>query len=1172
VAARMSQPLASKQAADAQAYLAGVPSRFRRRGREYFAAGAVQSLNCVGPGPLYEAEVLGSSLYRVTLGYVAGEGWQSDCDCPLGFDCKHAVAAMLALLAGNGTPLKADAGPRPLNLEQALREKLGRPLTIPETKQVMLLRNVYRQTGGAALVYISQLSGVFPRLPGSYWDHINLGTGAHRDEIEWWSFLAIALEHRGYELPAYLLSVVDRERVEMTLREQLRRQEIERWQNYLAGFHAWRMPAGAAASATARTIAVRLRWVREQLEFETCEIQPDGTGASEFRKLKVSAFRALAEDYERGGVVVTPESAPLWQPLYHHWQAGRQLRLATADADVQRIVGSLLRRTETRGLVVGAGGAPLRWGEALHWQVEENANPDGDYQLTLVQAGGAPAPAVAWVLPGQPTLHVTATTVHPGPTMLTLPAASAWGQPQPAGNTALVPAPALETSNGLRLLQHLGAALPARLREKVQHVPMTVQITAKLDARDHQEYVRVAITASGAGQREQYTAAGWELSQMTGGEELVVFDRTALAPVPALVQASDLKWDNDTQKWRWRVTRTFADRFAAWLASLPAEFEVKLDKTLATVRDEPLRGSVRLDVEPTGVDWFDLKVVLNIADTTLTPEELQALLAARGGFVRVGAAGWRRLQFDLSAEDDAQLAKLGLSAADFTSEPQRLHALQLADTAATRFLPAAQVADIRRRASELKARVNPPLPATVRAELRPYQIEGYHFLAYLSANRFGGILADDMGLGKTLQALAWLAWLRAEHNAAGKPALVVCPKSVMDNWRVEAGRFTPGLRVRCWTGDAALPDTDLLVVNYTQLRLLAEPLSAIHWLAAVLDEGQYIKNPDSQTAKVATGLRAEHRLVLTGTPIENRLLDLWSLMNYAMPGILGPRARFSRQFDRANDPLARPRLSARVRPFLLRRTKAQVAPELPDRIEEDLLCEMEPAQRTVYRVELKQAQQRLLKLKTARDLDRERFNILTSLLRLRQICCHPALITDKAADVPSAKIEALADLLEPLIEEGHKVLVFSQFVGLIELLQPLLKQRQWPHFVLTGATEDRGELVAKFQQTDGPAVFLISLKAGGFGLNLTAANYVVLFDPWWNPAVENQAIDRTHRIGQTRHVNAYRLLIKDSVEEKIRQLQKTKSALAADVLGEERFAQSLTLDDLKFLLADASPA
>ena len=349
--------------------------------------------------------------------------------------------------------------------------------------------------------------------------------------------------------------------------------------------------------------------------------------------------------------------------------------------------------------------------------------------------------------------------------------------------------------------------------------------------------------------------------------------------------------------------------------------------------------------------------------------------------------------------------------------------------------------------------------------------------------------------------------------------------------------------------------------------MVGESLAPVPWLAVILDEGQYIKNPNSQTAQVARALRANYRLVLSGTPIENRLLDLWSLMTFAMPGVLSSRNHFARLFDAKDDPFARRRLAARVRPFLLRRTKSQVAKDLPDRIEEDLYCEIEGEQKTLYRAELKRAQQLLLKVKTQKQLAKERFHFLTSLLRLRQICCHPALVRPDSK-APSAKLEALLEQLEPLMDEGHKVLVFSQFVALLALLKPAIAERGWPMFYLAGETENRGPLVQQFQSAEGAAVFLISLKAGGFGLNLTAASYVVLFDPWWNPAVENQAIDRTHRIGQANKVIAYRLLIKDSIEGKIRALQKQKKALAEDVLGEEKFAQSLTLDDLQFLFAD----
>jgi len=396
----------------------------------------------------------------------------------------------------------------------------------------------------------------------------------------------------------------------------------------------------------------------------------------------------------------------------------------------------------------------------------------------------------------------------------------------------------------------------------------------------------------------------------------------------------------------------------------------------------------------------------------------------------------------------------------------------------------------------------------------------------------------------------------------------------MENWHTEAARFYPTLRVHLWRGETvsklgSIRDSnDLLVVNYSQMRSLSPEITKMQWLASILDEAQYIKNPDSQTAQAARSLKADHRLALTGTPIENRLLDLWSILAFAMPGALGNRSHFLKRFDAKDDPLARRRLAARVRPFLLRRTKSQVAKDLPDRVEEDLLCEMEGEQKTLYRVELKRARQLILGLQTNQQFNNQRFNILTSLLRLRQICCHPVLVDANLRQAESAKVSALEDLLEPLMEEGHKTLVFSQFVTMLDVLRDRAQERGWQNFYLAGDTENRGELVREFQSAKDAAVFFISLKAGGFGLNLTAASYVVLFDPWWNPAVENQAIDRTHRIGQTSKVMAYRLLMRESIEEKIRALQKQKSALVEDVFGEERFAQSLTLDDLKFLFAE----
>ena len=392
----------------------------------------------------------------------------------------------------------------------------------------------------------------------------------------------------------------------------------------------------------------------------------------------------------------------------------------------------------------------------------------------------------------------------------------------------------------------------------------------------------------------------------------------------------------------------------------------------------------------------------------------------------------------------------------------------------------------------------------------------------------------------------------------------------MDNWTHESEKFETKLSAVCYNprSHEALPDINLLVSNYTQLRLHEEVFQSQLWDAVILDEGQYIKSPSSQTARAACNLRTDRRLILTGTPIENRALDLWSLMRFAMPGLLGSQSAFRRTFS-DKDPLSLPRLARRIKPFVLRRTKGQVAQDLPERIEEEIHCELEGEQAKLYKAELKKAQQGLLDIKNKKQFDEGRFNILQSLMRLRQICCDPQLLgTQVKEDFVSAKVQGLLDIIEPLQEEGHKILIFSQFVSMLELLEKTLDSKSIPYLTLTGKTQNRKALIDRFQESDSEKVFLLSLKAAGSGLNLTAASYVAIFDPWWNPAVEAQAIDRTHRIGQTRQVIAYRLIAKNTIEEKIRELQKQKSNLANAIIDEDALSNVLTLDDIRFILAD----
>ncbi len=1162
------------------------------RGRRYFKDRAVLRLQCDEPGVSYSATVRGGMDYEVGLYFEGGE-WDGECTCPTGYECKHIYAAMLAFQkqpeSFPAAPLHADqpvqsaktkskppkqSGSAPKIPDSRVVEQFvataGRP---PNAKEVAFLRCVQAlfqkavQTKGVLMAYDLRL--ISPNLNDYSWNALELWPEPPKDDFELWLYCAWELRRRGVEVPEFMQSVTDFSIIEPQMKAWQRSKEVAHWRNLLAA-----SPVTKAGSEP----PLDLQLVVEKERLRVCWRQAD---SQPFAELKQTHARKFMQSYENGSLSLSPEAEVIWASIYKPYDYHTWLHLDLELPHTTKILNRVLRMPLLADRVVSIHGTPLlRSPDPLRLDLTPAENEDGDYSLRLVQTNGQPAPEIIAVLPGEPTLYVTPVTLFTGP-----PSSSLTLQSE-----VIIPAPAMESSEGIGFLTGLGLPLPPRLEGRTRPVHYTVNLYCDLrpdyPGSDKQSvFLRAEAVAEGL-PMEKFSYNQWQIpydskpTKKTKGpvdDRIPVIHRDALQHFPRVIETSGAKWDNYSGSWRIRLTKTFAETFLAWLAAMPPQIEVHLDRELATLRDNPVSGNVRLDVQESGVDWFDLKVVLDVSDTELTQEELKILLNAKGGYVRLGRKGWRRLQFNITDEEDDRLARIGLDARDFTAEPQRLHAFQLADEAAKKFLPEQQVEKINRRASELKARVNPPIPDCIRAELRPYQIEGFHFLAYLTANRFGGVLADDMGLGKTVQTLTWLAWLREQplaSSSALQPSLVVCPKSVMDNWRAEGERFLPGLRVRLWRGEDAATlkeartQTDLIVLNYPQLRSLSPDIAAMQWHAVILDEAQYIKNPDSQTAQVARSLTADHRLALSGTPIENRLLDLWSILGFAMPGVLGNRAQFTRKFNAADDPLARRRLAARVRPFLLRRTKNQVAKDLPDRIEEDLLCELEGEQKTLYRAEFKRAQQLLLKVKTKQDLNENRFNFLTSLLRLRQICCHPALVNAKLRDADSAKLNALVDMLEPLMEEGHKVLVFSQFVTMLDILRDTVKARGWQHFFLSGETENRGDLVKEFQKAKGSATFLISLKAGGFGLNLTAASYVVLFDPWWNPAVESQAIDRTHRIGQTSKVIAYRLLMKNSIEEKIRALQKTKAALADDVLGEDTFAKSLTLEDLQHLFAE----
>jgi hypothetical protein len=475
------------------------------------------------------------------------------------------------------------------------------------------------------------------------------------------------------------------------------------------------------------------------------------------------------------------------------------------------------------------------------------------------------------------------------------------------------------------------------------------------------------------------------------------------------------------------------------------------------------------------------------------------------------------------------------------------------------------------------------VPPDLQGMLRDYQKIGVQWLLDQAAAGFGGILADEMGLGKTLQSLAMLAALWKRYP--DRPSLVVCPKSLLGNWQAEAARFVPGLPVVCLHGAGRagrFGDVAGAAIVLTSYQLLARDAAQHHgveWSAVVLDEAGFIRNPDTQAARAAHRLRAGVRMALTGTPVENSVRDLWSIMQFARPGYLGPREDFRERYEL---PLAAGgasavmrRLRRRMAPCLLRRLKQDVARDLPSKIETVLRCELGSGQRELYGGLLREGASRVMAAEHALQKGQARVHMLTALLRLRQACCDPRLLPGdgaKASGLVSAKMEALAGLLEEIRDGGHAVLIFSAFASMLDLLEETVRSAGMEFCRLDGRTVDRAGCVESFQRDPAKRVFLISLKAGGYGLNLTKADTVIHFDPWWNPAVEAQATDRAHRIGQSRPVTVYKLITVGTVEEKILALQARKRGLMEAAIDDEvPVMDGLSDDDLRGLLTELMP-
>ncbi|MBK9992019.1 MAG: DEAD/DEAH box helicase [Verrucomicrobia bacterium] len=1212
-----------------QVWLDALATPAREQGEDYFQRKCVHEVRAKADH--YVAAVVEGQLpYNVTLFFTRGR-WTSKCSCPTGSDCKHAYAAgqaWLAFVAG-GKPDGVDptkiettgteesalklspthfwqppAAIAPVVSSVSFRERwspvlaksLGRTLSEAEGVQLDELAALYNEFAQAhgTLYPGALLRHGFEYTPPEdaalhtpaflgWWDQVS----APADPWALWQFIAYAYELAGRPIPEVLQPLTRTDGLKALIEDRLVKHELAAWHRVLTTADT------ATTSSPQHPATVDITGLRAR-------IRSDGGVNIETRTSPSNTWKAVTHRW------LTQLATA--RPVHFEHLSAPEAALGAALAAESRIADTafgskkqlsadtveyLLRTRAVRdAFVLPDGSAFAIQPSPLLLDAVVSPTDASHLDLRLATPDGRDASAAA------------AITFRPTP--LYLFENSVWHGPPPTPSTPL-PKAALEDSRMLTRLRAVGLRLPSALEANVQRITLRPLLKCWLVPAPDDENAMVFnaslhARADDFPYEQHWSSTGWQWTAQGAPpprrptDPLLELNLSGAQPATTRLADFGLGWSQWENHWTRAVAKTFPDEFIAWHATLPPGLHVEVSPGLSSLLGPPLRAHVEVSAAPAtsgGRDWFNLTVNLRVADTTLTPDEIALLLKARGKWVSLPRHGWQRLEVEPSVDGnvDAALHRLGLGVEDVLAGGRptvhRIHALQLAAEADLLEQRDAQLARaLRERIQTLATQAPPPLPEGLRATLRPYQEEGYRFLAHLSALGLGGILADDMGLGKTVQALAWMLHLaaspRAEPNlptdakAAPTPALpfralVVCPKSVVHGWLAESARFAPSLKAVVLDplllgSQLATPEPRLLVTNYAQLRINAVWFRAQNWDAVVLDEGQFIKNPGSQVAATARSLNSRHRVVLTGTPIENRLTDLWSLFAFAQPGLLGTQTAFRRHYNE-DDPEALARLHCRVRHFLLRRTKAQAAPDLPPRTEDEITVTLEGAQRRLYDAELKRARAQLLGVDTNQALAAVRFNVLSSLLRLRQICCHPALVDPAHRDLPSAKLEALMEQLEELRDEGHQVLVFSQFVEMLNIIRDRLVAADIGYLMLTGATENRGELVEEFQRDRSKTVFLLSLKAAGSGLNLTAASYVILYDPWWNPAVEAQAIDRTHRIGQTQPVVAYRLLAESTVEEKIRVMQREKASLSLAVVQEESLATVLDLDGLRSILS-----
>ncbi len=1115
--------------------------------------------------------------------------WESDCTCPVGLRCKHAVALLLKA-AYQGHELVAHHLPQ--NAATAL------PAASPAWVKTTSSRPVPSATAGAARPLSS------PNTSGSASSNSNSNSNS---------------------LEAVLRDLISTGEALMSRANQLRERELAAaptppsdaqllaW--LLALEHA--SPVAATAAPTTALAPAALQPASPP-EYPLYLLSVQNVNAQPVLHLELtSAYRKVKSgDWSKPKKVRRePQSG---QPLYdqasatdrHVFQLLRALQKPGSSTYYGGYYGEFQNEVVIHGLAgvtvlqlaaqtgrlyaksdKGNAQTLLRWGDELnvqwHWKELAGQRNDDDTQWWL--QASLPVPQ-ALLCRNTPPLYLDVTQGTCG--VVTAPGLT------PEQLLMLFKAPVLPRSvlekHQDRLIQQLGPLPMPPVLPQVRTV-RNVAPSAHLHLR---RVPAAAVAVRGWLQAElrfDYVGLrGWWLDQpasvvLQQDGQRIRLERDVAAEqrfIDALVQLG-LEYDaeghfgivgtHSQQPWLHWMSQGYAPLLATgchitwdaelndWLTpadGVVAQLQPQGDETEATSPWFDLSLGIDINgVRHNILPWLP-ELIATLGDAPLDPDTGEAVLppwlylrrSDDAGFVQVPTAALRPWL--------AALLELVNQQHDFDAEHLRLSRWDALRTQAALgqgvvWDGAQQLRTLMEQLQGQSALPVVPLPAGLRAELRPYQHHGLNWLQFLSAHGLGGILADDMGLGKTLQTLAHIL-LEKEAGRLTAPALVIAPVSLMGNWRREAARFCPDVRCLVLHGQdrheaaASMAEHDLVIAPYSLLARDRDRWLGQQWHLVVLDEAQNIKNANTQAAQVVAELPARHRLCLSGTPMENHLGEIWSLFHFLMPGFLGSHKRFTELFrnpvEKHGNSERLAQLRARITPFMLRRTKALVAHELPPKIETLMRVELDGAQADLYETI------RLGMEKTVRDalqsqgLAKSQITILDALLKLRQVCCDPRLLKlDAARQVhTSAKLEQLMELLPEMLEEGRRILLFSQFTSMLTLIEAELKKRKIPWVKLTGQSQKRDEIITRFTSGEVP-LFLISLKAGGVGLNLPQADTVIHYDPWWNPAVENQATDRAHRIGQTQSVWVVKLVTQGTIEERIVDLQARKAALAENM-------------------------